>query len=223
MNYLEIYNKLVRKAQARSVDSYTERHHIIPRCIGGTDDKENIVRFTPEEHFLAHQLLVKIYPNEPKLVLAVRYMCYDSNGKRINNKMFGWLKRLHSQSISQINKGRYVSPELAKRRGEAQRGRVSPMKGKTHSEESKNKTSEALRGRKKPPRTKEHRENHANSIRGVPVSAETKNKISLSTKGKSYEERYGKEEADRRKEIYRLAWIKRKLNKISQESLQLEY
>lgn len=89
MDYKKIYESLIFRAKGKSTD-FTETHHILPRCMSGLDEDKNLVELTPEEHFLAHQLLVKIYPNEPKLVLAVRYMCYDSNGKRINNKMFGW-------------------------------------------------------------------------------------------------------------------------------------
>ena len=62
MNYKKIYNALIERAQNRIIDGYAEKHHIIPRCMNGTDDKENIVELTPEEHFVAHQLLVKILP-----------------------------------------------------------------------------------------------------------------------------------------------------------------
>lgn len=64
MNYLETYNRLVAKARARgaaSKDSYAERHHIVPRSEGGSDDKQNLVDFTAREHYIAHLLLAKIY------------------------------------------------------------------------------------------------------------------------------------------------------------------
>lgn len=38
------YGRLIKRAQTRSIDGYTERHHITPRCLGGTDDPTNIVR-----------------------------------------------------------------------------------------------------------------------------------------------------------------------------------
>lgn len=217
MNYKKIYDNLILRAKDRNLEAYVESHHIIPKCLGGTNDPANLVNLTPEEHYVAHQLLVKIYPTEPKIALAARYMCYDSNGKRVNNKMFGWLRKYHSVAMSKINKGRIVSPELARSRGEAQKGRISPMKGKHHSEESRKKTSQSLIGIKRPPRSKEHRENHANSIKGIPRSEETRQKIKESTKGKSFEERYGSAEAAARKEKLRKSWELRKINKISQE------
>lgn len=100
MNYSKIYNNLIARATDRVVDSYTERHHIVPRCLGGTDDLKNIVRLTPEEHYLVHQLLVKMHPGNPKLVYAAMLMTQSSNGKRTNNKLFGWIKRRLAEARS---------------------------------------------------------------------------------------------------------------------------
>lgn len=36
-----------------------ERHHIIPKSIGGTNDTSNIAILTYREHFIAHWLLTK--------------------------------------------------------------------------------------------------------------------------------------------------------------------
>jgi len=72
MNYYKIYQSLVERGKNRSLgEAYKETHHIIPRCMGGSDDKDNLVDLTPEEHFLVHQLLVKIYPKEYGLVKAI--------------------------------------------------------------------------------------------------------------------------------------------------------
>ena len=51
-----------------------ERHHIIPRCIGGTDDIFNLVDLTPREHYIAHKLLAEEHPNEEKIVCAWHFM-----------------------------------------------------------------------------------------------------------------------------------------------------
>lgn len=56
---------------------------------------------TPEEHFIAHQLLIKIHPNHWGLISACFYMCTDAHGNRINNKGFGWIRR----KISSCQKG----------------------------------------------------------------------------------------------------------------------
>ena len=89
MNYEKHYKLLIEKAKHRILDCYSEKHHIIPRCIGGNDNSANLVRLTPEEHYLAHQLLVKIYPNNFALVKAASMMI----PKRPSNKLYGWLRR----------------------------------------------------------------------------------------------------------------------------------
>lgn len=76
MNYLRIYNELVtdRQSQKRHKEMYTELHHIVPKCLGGTNLKENLVKLTAREHYLAHWLLTKIYPDNIKLLTAFTLM-----------------------------------------------------------------------------------------------------------------------------------------------------
>lgn len=55
------YDALMLKAKSRStLTGYTERHHVLPRSLGGTDDHDNIVILTGREHFIAHFLLFKM-------------------------------------------------------------------------------------------------------------------------------------------------------------------
>jgi hypothetical protein len=69
--------------------------------MGGSDDKSNLVRLTPEEHYLAHQLLVRIYPENHYLALAALMMTV----KRTSNKLYGWVRRRHSDAMSKIQSG----------------------------------------------------------------------------------------------------------------------
>lgn len=95
MNYQRIYQSLIERAKSRTLDCYTELHHIVPRCLGGSNDKTNLVRLTPEEHYVAHQLLVKMHPKNGKLIYAASMMCPSSrlNEGQRNNKLYGWLRR----------------------------------------------------------------------------------------------------------------------------------
>lgn len=101
MDYQRHYNLLIEKAQQRTTDLYTERHHIVPRCLGGTDDKDNLVALTPEEHYVAHQLLVKMYPENASLVYAANKMTVSSKWAPRNNKLYGWLKRKYQSVCKQ--------------------------------------------------------------------------------------------------------------------------
>ena len=101
MNYKNIYDSIINRAKNRILVGYKEVHHIVPRCIGGEDESDNLVALTPEEHYVAHQLLVKIYPLESKLVFAAHRMCSNKNGRK--NKLYGWLRRKHADATSKIN------------------------------------------------------------------------------------------------------------------------
>lgn len=101
MNYKQIYINLINRAKNRLIEGYTESHHIIPRCMGGTDHPSNLVNLTPEEHYTAHLLLVKIYPNNKKLVKAAAMMIPS----RPSNKMYGWLRRKLSETQKELQSG----------------------------------------------------------------------------------------------------------------------
>lgn len=101
MDYKKHYDALIERSRNRALSGYAEKHHVIPRCLGGTNDQENIAVLTPEEHFLAHQLLVKMYPNSPPLVKAAVIMTTHHTTARSNNKLFGWLRRQASITQAQ--------------------------------------------------------------------------------------------------------------------------
>ena len=96
MNYTKHYFALIERSRQRKKDGYLEKHHIVPKCMGGTDEKSNLVLLTPEEHYVAHLLLVKIY-DTPSLIHAALMMTVSSSqhnvGKGRNNKLYGWLRR----------------------------------------------------------------------------------------------------------------------------------
>ena len=100
MNYKKHYDKLVDRSCNRMLDGYVEKHHIVPRCLGGADDTSNIAILTPEEHFLAHQLLIKMYPGNRDLIYATQLMTTHHTNVRINNKLFGWLRKQCALAMS---------------------------------------------------------------------------------------------------------------------------
>lgn len=71
MDWSRHYDALMDRARGRDLSGYSERHHILPKCMGGNDAKENLVRLTAKEHFIAHKLLVRINPEVRGLWLAL--------------------------------------------------------------------------------------------------------------------------------------------------------
>jgi hypothetical protein len=150
--------------------------------MGGSDDAFNLVELTPEEHFLAHQLLVKMYPENSKLVWAVHMMSMNLGGNRPNNKRFGWIRR----KMSTARKGKPRSEEAkanmrGKTRSEETRAKMSESrKGKSPSEETRAKISEKLKGKKGQPKSAEHKAKLSEAMKGrkrKPLSEETKAKL----------------------------------------------
>lgn len=65
VNYKKYYYLIIDKRKMSGTPTgYYERHHIIPRCLGGSDEQDNIVNLTAKEHFICHLLLAKMY--QPK-------------------------------------------------------------------------------------------------------------------------------------------------------------
>lgn len=140
---------LVNRAATRKLgpDADVEIHHVVPKCLGGTNDPNNLISLTLEEHFVAHQLLVKIYPTNRKLVFALSAMRMNNKSHSRNNKMYGWIKRINIKART----GTTMSTESNEKRRQSLKGRKTStgMLGNSHREESKNKISKSQIGKMK--------------------------------------------------------------------------
>lgn len=58
--YFKWYTSIIERANTRELQGYSERHHIIPKSLGGLDSHDNLVTLTAKEHFICHLLLVKM-------------------------------------------------------------------------------------------------------------------------------------------------------------------
>jgi len=137
--YLHIYNNIIVRAKSRGkIDVYTEKHHILPRSLGGTNDLDNLVHLTGREHFIAHRLLVKITKGDDrnKMIFALNSMMnrYNKTMKRYTptSKVYEYLriklseahKRMgrteeHKAAISKAHTGKIVSEDTRRRQSEA--------------------------------------------------------------------------------------------------------
>jgi hypothetical protein len=179
VDYEKHYNLLIERARNRILEGYSEKHHIIPRCMGGNDSKENLVRLTAEEHYVAHQLLVKMYPNHHGLLWSANMMSGgNKRQKRNNNKSYAWLRKRFSKMISEANIGKKHTPEHKANLSKAKLGK----KTAPHTNETKLKMSLASKGVSK---SEDHKLALSKARAGMkmkPHSEETKRKISESNK-----------------------------------------
>lgn len=117
VNYQRIYDEIIRRSEERENVEYPERHHIIPKCMGGPDKKYNIAILTPREHFLCHWLLYKIYPDNKKLKYAFTKMLQPAYAKtdkipRIQNSIqYEIVRRCVAELARETNSGRPKTEE----------------------------------------------------------------------------------------------------------------
>ena len=182
MNYTDHYDRLMARARSRVLTGYKERHHVLPKCIGGGNEPSNLVDLTAEEHYVAHQLLVKIYPTVTGLAAAVLRMAPRLSG----NKAFGWLRRRFAERVSATRLGIKLPPfsdAHRKKMSDALKGNkhwsgrkhkpetIIKMSGKHLSAEHKAKISASNRGFPNPqasgPKTPEHRAKIGAAVRAA--------------------------------------------------------
>ena len=79
--YTKWYNLIINRAQNRKIEGYVERHHIIPKSLGGNNKKSNIVSLTAREHFICHWLLTKMTTGEFKMKMCMALVMMKASHK----------------------------------------------------------------------------------------------------------------------------------------------
>jgi hypothetical protein len=111
MDFIKVYNQLISKRIKNPAESeYTEKHHILPRSLGGSDEPINIVELTAREHFICHALLAEAYPKESfkwyKMNHAFMMMRATGNRDRyINNRLYEKKRKDFSKVMSLSQSG----------------------------------------------------------------------------------------------------------------------
>lgn len=135
---------------------YVEKHHVIPRCLGGSNDQNNLVFLTAKEHYICHRLLTKmtIGKDRHRMVKAHYMMLIVTSAQRrhdVSARMFEQLRKNAAASQSALTKGqKVVSPETRKKISESTKGRPSPFKGRSLTDEQKMQISMVHKGKKIP-------------------------------------------------------------------------
>ena len=179
VNYSEHYARLIARARFRTPAGYKERHHVLPKCMGGGNEPGNLVELTGEEHYVAHQLLVKMYPGVSGLARAAALM----SGRCGGNKVYGWLRRRYSKILAEHMQGRKASAGTRAKISAAKIGNTY-RRGKTTPPEVRAKISASLTGKI---RSLTAKQNQSEAMRGFkfgPRPKETRAKISAAKKGK---------------------------------------
>ncbi len=99
MKYQGWYDALMARARGRTLGIYKERHHVVPRALGGSDDPKNLVDLTYREHFIAHWLLTRMHVgrDRAKMLYAVNAMTMTFGGRVVAGWQVETAKRLLKQ------------------------------------------------------------------------------------------------------------------------------
>jgi hypothetical protein len=181
--YTRWYYNIINYAKTRTLDVYTEKHHIIPKSFyidksksgwldGNSEISENKVLLTPEEHFLCHLLLVRMTTGPAKIKMSFALVRLSRSKKlqgKINSRTYGYIKRLHSEAASITQKGVKENYIVSK--------------------ETREKISKSLLGRKLTDNTKSKMkkpksESHRNNMKGRVIKEETRQKLSKAATGR---------------------------------------
>lgn len=178
MNYQLIYDQLINRAKnenrKKDCGIYFEKHHIIPKCIGGDNKLNNLVLLTAREHFIAHKLLYNIYPDDDRIYYALWRMsnpgksknqnrCYIINSKEYERYRNLFIEKIRSQKLGKNRKP--FSKNHCKNLSKSKLGHDYGMTGKHHSEETKKKMSITRQGQISGMKGKKHSEVTKEKIR----------------------------------------------------------
>jgi hypothetical protein len=204
--YFKWYNQIITQAKALKnfrITGYFEKHHILPRSLGGTNNQDNIVKLTAREHFVCHRLLVKCTSgkNKSKMARAVFRTSHRSKNHKdlvkITSKAYEQIKKDFSIAQSHLNKGKKPYEMTDKIRSNMSKARMGVVriqsdeekqlrsinqKGRFVSEQTKAKISFAHKGKINGPRTEEIKKAISNSNTGKHHTVETKDNLSKTIK-----------------------------------------
>ena len=192
--YYRCYLRIIDNAKNRILDKdgYVEKHHILPKSMGGSNKKENIIALTAKEHYVCHVLLTKCTTGYYlKLMRYALGKFIQSNKYQKRNFTARQYQNIR-ESISLARTGTTFSDESKKKMSNSAKNRIPWNKGLkgviVHSKESNLKRSNTLKGR--------------------PISEEQKNKISNSKIGKP-SGMIGKSHSEETKQKMREAFLRR--------------
>lgn len=140
--YTKWYYAIIYAAQNRRLEPevYVERHHIVPKSLGGGDEVSNLVPLFPKEHFTCHLLLTKMCTSKDqhKMIYAAWTMARTRKGIRVTSRTYAGLKEKAAKIQSESNKKRYQDPEQRRKTSAALTKRLQdPELRRKRSEENK--------------------------------------------------------------------------------------
>ena len=203
MNHRKIYESIIENAKSKNRKKlkknhpnyiYYENHHILPVCLSGNNEKNNLVLLTAREHFICHKLLTYIYKGNRKIACAFHKMSFGNHNDKykISSKDYAYARELISLTLIS-NETRKKLSDATKGENNAQWGKPGFATGHRHSIETKIKMSDDHKGEKN---SQWGKKGELSTNWGKTASEHTKQKQSVSQKkrlsNKENHPRFGK-------------------------------
>lgn len=114
--YVDKYLSLIEHYKNQLPGCPIENHHIIPKSFGGDNSKNNMLKLSPRQHYIAHLLLAKA-TNSPKMIKALHKMVYSRSGSvsreyKITSRVYEYLRTEHCKVVSNYSKNTVVAKQL---------------------------------------------------------------------------------------------------------------
>lgn len=143
------------KKAAKAALGYVEKHHIVPRSLGGDDSKSNLVFLTAREHFICHLLLIKmtIGDDQASMIFAIQNFRNRKKNKfgeyKIGGRIYEMIRTMTSAEMSKLHSGRTPWNKGLSQTKESNEKRSRSLKGVPHSEEHRKNNALSRIGKKR--------------------------------------------------------------------------
>ncbi len=153
MNYQNVYNSLISHRKSVVPSGYAERHHIIPKSLGGDNSTENLVYLTAREHFVAHLILAKIHGGKmwAALFLMSHKKTKSAKDVKCSSRIYAIAKEKYSEWQRERKTGELnnfygkshtrKTKDLISKNHARLSGQNNPCFGRSHTEEERKRMS----------------------------------------------------------------------------------
>lgn len=174
------------KRRASPPEGYSESHHELPKSLGGSNAKSNLVRLTAREHFIAHSLLVRMTEGDAKRRMVFALNRTRTSGKFVpNSRTVASIRELYASQLRGVPRSADVRQKIS-----------AAVKGFTMSEEAKTKISAAFKGK---PKSESFRHQMSERLNDPVRDASRRAKISATLKGRGMSEETKRKIAETRR------------------------
>jgi len=147
--YTKTYFQIVASAQTRLIEGYVEKHHILPKSLGGTNNSSNLVRLTAREHFICHLLLLRMTQGTDRIRMLRAVQAFSISGKarkrKLTARQYQTIRTL-TADLPAWNRGKTLADYTPEQK-EALRKSGITKRGRTQTAEANAKRSATQSGR----------------------------------------------------------------------------